>query len=70
MEDAAAVKVVKALEELFSKVFLMGVFQSEGRVIEKTGKIMGKVFENHVAIVLFYHHLLQLHDVVMVQRLE
>lgn len=48
----------------------MGVLKLECRVIEQTGEIVREVFKHHVAIILFHHDLLELDNVVVVQRLE
>lgn len=46
------------------------VLESEGRVVEEAGEVVGEVFEDHVAVVLFDHDLLQFDHVFVVQRLE
>lgn len=70
MEHATAVEVVETFEELLCEVLLVRVSEPEIRMVEETGQIVRYVFEDHEAIVLLDHHLLQFHDVLVVEGLE
>lgn len=63
-------EVIQAFEELFSQVLFMCLLELEGRVVQKTGKIMGKVFEDHVAVVFLDHDFSEINDVGVIKRLQ
>ena len=70
VEDSPAMEIVETFEELFSEVFLVGVRELEGRVVEEAGQVVGKVFEDHEAVVLFDHDFLETDDVFVLEGLQ
>ena len=58
VEDSPTMEMVETFEELFSEVFLMGVRELEGRVVEEASQVVGEVLKDHEAVILFDHDFL------------
>ena len=67
VEHAATVEVVQAFEELLGEVLFVGGGEREGGVVEEASQVVREVFEDHEAVILLDHDLLQGDDVDVVQ---
>ena len=70
VEDSPAMEIIETFEELFSEVFLVGLRELEGRMVEEASQVVGKVFEDHEAVILFDHDFLEADDVVVPEGLQ